>query len=63
MQIQAHYTEAIIRRTTLRFWRRYIAWHGFAAVALMGACLLYLVAIGDYSWYVCVMGTILALGC
>ncbi len=46
----------------MRFWTRFIAWHGFAAVALVAACFLYLLAAGDYSWYVGVIGTVLVLG-
>jgi hypothetical protein len=61
MQIQVRYTESLIKRATMRFWLRFIAWHGFAVVVLMSVCLLYLLMIGDHSWYVSVGATVLAL--
>jgi hypothetical protein len=61
MQIQARYTESLVRRVAMQFWVRYIGWRGFAAVAIMTVCFLYLLMIGDYSWYVSVFGTVLVM--
>ena len=61
MQIQARYTESLVRRTAMKFWVRYIGWRGFAAVAILAAAVAYLLIIGDSSWYVSVFGTVLVL--
>jgi len=45
MQIQANYTEELVRRATMRFWTRFIGWHGFAVIALMTALLTYLLIV------------------
>jgi hypothetical protein len=61
MQIQARYTESLVRRAAMRFWLRYIGWRGFAAVVILIACFLYLLIAGGSSWYVSVFGTVLVL--
>ena len=61
MQIRAKFTESLIKRTTMRFWIRFIAWHGFAAVALGIALLTYWLLTGDSSWYVGAFGAVLVL--
>jgi hypothetical protein len=62
MQIQARYTESLICRVAMRFWVRYIAWHRLALMAIMVACLVYLLMIGDDSWCVPIFGTVLVFG-
>ncbi len=37
MQTTVTYSEALIRRAIFRFWRRFIGWHGFAAIAVASA--------------------------
>jgi hypothetical protein len=34
MQTTVTYSEPLIRRAIFRFWKRFIAWHGFAAIAV-----------------------------
>jgi hypothetical protein len=62
MQIEARYSEALIRRIALRFWLRYTGWCGIAATAALACIFAYLVIAGDCSWYVYVLGTALAFG-
>ena len=41
----------------MRFWLRYIGWHGFAVALAMGVLLAYLLLNGESSWYVSALGT------
>jgi hypothetical protein len=61
MQIEATYSEELVKRATMRFWVRLIGWHGFAVTALMAIAIAYLFASGDTSWYVTLSGCVLAL--
>jgi hypothetical protein len=62
MQIQARYTEAIVKRATMRFWIRYTGWRGIAALLVLAAIFTCLLVNGDSSWYVPVLGTVFAFG-
>jgi YcxB-like protein len=59
--IKLHYTEPLIRRAVKAFWLRDTGWHGFAALILGLALLIYFVAAGDRSWSVGVLGSVLAM--
>ncbi|MCE5268738.1 MAG: YcxB family protein [Planctomycetaceae bacterium] len=61
MRVQASYSEALVKRTAMRFWVRYVGWRGFSAAAAMAALFLYLLSIGESSWYVPAFGTALAV--
>ena len=55
------YTKPIIRSGIGHFWRRYIAWHGFAAIAICAFATVVLFAIGDRSWITGVLLTLTVL--
>jgi hypothetical protein len=61
MQIQVTFTEALVKRTVRRFWTRLIGWHGFAIVAFLAVVIAYLLAVGDSSWLVPALGTLLGI--
>ena len=61
MQIQARYTEALVKRAAWCFWTRFIGWHDFVIVAILAGLFVYFLVVGDSSWYVPALGTILVL--
>jgi YcxB-like protein len=51
------YTHSIIRRAVAHFWFRFVAWHGFAAIAICVGGAVALAVAGDRSWKLGVLGT------
>ena len=49
-QATVTYTKPIIRSAMRQFWFRYIAWHGFAVIAISTIVAAVLIATGDRSW-------------
>ncbi len=61
MQIQVRYTEALVKRATMRFWTRFIGWQRVVVLVLLAVLLTHLIIVGDSSWYVGVLGSVLAI--
>lgn len=57
-EITVTYTPAIVRRAVRRFWFRFIAWHGFASVAVAIGVFVSLLAAGRDDWLVGVFGVL-----
>jgi len=61
-ETKAHYSDRLIRSVTRQFLRRYLGLDYFVALALLAAALVYMISVGDRSWYVGVAGSMLVLG-
>ena len=59
IEIRVQYTESLVKRAVMRFWMRLIGWRGFAALALTAFAVIFLLATGDSSPIVIVVGTVL----
>ena len=59
-QATVTYTRSIIRRAVAHFWFRFIAWHGFAAIAIFTGGAVALAVAGNRSW---MLGAFGVLGC
>ncbi len=59
--IKIHYTETLIRSVVRRFWWRNIGWRFVGAFIFLLALFSYLVATGNRSWLVGVLGAVLVL--
>src|SRR5579862_988769 len=60
-QATVTYTRSIIRRPAAHFWFRFIAWRGFAVIALGVGGAVALAVAGDRSWRLGVIGTLAVL--
>jgi len=56
-----HYSEALVRAAVKAFWFRVLGWRFVVAVVLLSASLVTLVARGERSWFVGMLGTGLAV--
>ena len=61
MEVEVKYSEALIRKATIRFWVRFIAWDGFLAVAVLAMTVAYLAISGDRTWVIGFLGGLLLL--
>src|SRR5579863_4457153 len=52
------YTRRIIRKAVGHFWFRFIAWHGFAAIAICIIGTIALAVAGNRSWMVGALGAL-----
>ena len=52
------YTRPIIRKAVGHFWFRFIAWHGFAVIAISVIGTVVLAAIGNRTWMVGALGAL-----
>jgi hypothetical protein len=57
-QTTVTYTREIIRKAVGHFWLRFIAWHGFAAIAFCIVGTIVLAVAGNRSWLVGALGAI-----
>ncbi len=60
-QTTVTYSRQIIQKAVEHFWRRFIAWHGFAVIAICGVGSLGLLLAGDRSWRVGALGALTLL--
>ena len=60
--VRLHYSELLVRRAVKAFWWRVIGWRVLIAELVVGASFLSLLASGDRSWLVGVIGAVFALG-
>lgn len=61
-ETKAHYSDPLIRSVTRQFLRRFLGLDYFVALALMVLVLVYMIGVGDRSWYVGVVGSLVVLG-
>ena len=59
--VKLHYSEALIRRSVGRFWWRVIGWRFVGAFVLLLGSVAFLLASGDRSWLVGLMGAVVVL--
>jgi len=52
-----HYSDALVRGAVFSFWKRSIGWQGIVAFAVSLAGLALMLASGDRSWWVPILGT------
>lgn len=55
------YSEALVRSAVAAFWWRTVGWKFVLAFLALAACLGYMLAVGDRSWFVGAIGTVLVL--
>jgi hypothetical protein len=60
--IKLHFSEKLIRKAVMAYWLRTTGWRFFTSLFLLLASLGYLLAIGDRSWFVGVLGAGLGFG-
>jgi hypothetical protein len=60
--ITLHYSKDLIRKAVIAFWWRVIGWRYLATLVLLSTSLIYLLAVGDRSWVIGVVGFGFALG-
>ena len=56
-----HYSEALVRRAIRAFWWRLTGWIYFAAFLALLVAFVYLIATGNRSWWLGVLGTVLGI--
>lgn len=59
--VTLHYQEPLIRRAVWAFWRRATGWTFFAATGVLLGSLIALLAAGDTSWFVGLIGAVFLL--
>lgn len=60
--VTLHYTEPLIRRAVRAFWWRNTGWMFFLVILLLAGAVGVGLCAGDRSWWIGVMGTVLAIG-
>jgi len=61
-EISLTYSKSLVRYAVLRFWWRVTGLRFVLAAALLLACFVTLLLGGDTSWFIGVLGTVLAMG-
>jgi hypothetical protein len=56
------YSEALVRSAVAAFWWRTVGWKLVLAFLAVAACLGYMLAVGNRSWFVGATGAVLVLG-
>lgn len=60
-QVSLTYSKSLLRRAVFHFWWRVLGWKYFAALGVIAVSLISLLAQGNTSWIVGVIGVVLAL--
>lgn len=61
-ETKAHYSDRLIRSVTRQFLRRYLGLDYYVVLVLMAMVFVYMILVGDRSWYVGVVGALVVLG-
>lgn len=61
-ETKAMYSENLIRSVTRQFLRRFLGLDYFVALALLAMVFIYLISVGDRSWFLGVIGVLVVLG-